>query len=71
MRAGREAVLPLYPVNDVQFVIPLVSRIPYGSLVQTGKVIDLWTQGISSVQGALSCGFRMVPKRRRSSFQAT
>jgi len=39
LRAGREAVLPLYTVDDVQLVIPLFTRVPYGNLVHTGKGI--------------------------------
>lgn len=39
LRAGREPVSPLYTADDVNNVIPLITRIPYGKLLHTGKGI--------------------------------
>jgi metallo-beta-lactamase family protein len=40
LRAGREPVEPLYTVDDVERVMPLVAKVPYGQIVTAGHGIQ-------------------------------
>lgn len=39
LRAGREPVEPLYTVDDVKRVVPLVAKVPYGQIMTAGHGI--------------------------------
>jgi len=70
LRAGREPVLPLYTVDDVKNVIPLITRVPYGKLFPMGKGIKYRFLDAGHIlgSGSLELWFQDGPQEKKILF---
>ena len=70
LRAGRAPVVPLYSVDDVKKVIPLITRVPYGKLVHLGKGIKYRFLDAGHIlgSGCLELWFQDGPREKKILF---
>lgn len=70
LRAGKEAVFPLYTVDDVKKVLPLFKRIPYGKIGHTGKGIRYRFLDAGHIlgSGSLELWFQEGPREKKLLF---
>ncbi len=70
LRAGKGPVVPLYTVDDVKKVIPLITRVPYGKPFPTGKGIKYRFLDAGHIlgSGSLELWFQDGPREKKILF---
>jgi metallo-beta-lactamase family protein len=70
IRAGRPPALPLYTVEDVKKVIPLITRVPYGKLAHLGKGVKYRFLDAGHIlgSGCLELWFQDGPREKKILF---
>ncbi len=70
LRAGKGPVLPLYTIEDVKKVLPLITRVPYGKLFPTGKGIKYRFLDAGHIlgSGSLEMWFQDSPREKKILF---